>query len=97
MHSLAAAFRALKAGRLIALDKYPRVRPVGFGKCWNRLNAKCVLLVAVKEAKEACSIDQLCTCLEAGIEGVVHAIRLLWQSHLAEKESDFSLLMQTMH
>ncbi len=87
-----AAYRALKAGRLIALDKCPGVRPVGIGECWSRLRAKCVLLLAIEEAKEACGVDQLCTGLEAGIEGVVHAMRLLWQSHAAEEEWGFLLV-----
>jgi hypothetical protein len=87
-----AAYRALKAGRLIALDKCPGVRPVGIGEVWNRLNAKCVLLVSLDEAKEACGVDQLCSGLEAGIEGAIHAMRLLWQSHSAEEEWGFLLV-----
>ncbi len=87
-----AAYRAIKAGRLIGLDKCPGVRPVGIGECWSRLDAKCVLLVAVEEAKEACGVDQLCTGLEAGIEGAVHALRLLWRSHATEEEWGFLLV-----
>jgi hypothetical protein len=87
-----AAFRALKAGRLVALDKCPGIRPLGIGESWNRLNAKCVLFVSVGEAKEACGVDQLCVGLEAGIEGGIHAMRLLWESHKAEEEWGFLLV-----
>ena len=38
---------------------------------------KCVLAVAGAEAKEACGTDQLYSGLEAGIEGGIHAVRLL--------------------
>ncbi len=81
-----AAYRALKAGRLVALEKCPGVRPVGIGESWNRLFAKCVMLLAGAEAKDACGIDQLCAGLEAGIEGGIHAMRLLWEMHAAEEE-----------
>jgi hypothetical protein len=37
-------------------------------------------------------VDQLCTGLEAGIEGVIHAIGLLWQSHSAKEEWGFLLV-----
>ena len=57
------------ANRLIALDKCPGVRPVGVGEIWRRLLAKCVLVVAGGEAKEACGSEQLCAGLEEGIEG----------------------------
>ena len=73
-----AAYRALKANRLVALDKCPGVRPVGIGESWSRLFAKCVLKVSVGEAKEACGVKQLCAGLEAGIEGGIHAMKLLW-------------------
>jgi hypothetical protein len=46
----------------------------------------CVFLVSVYKAKEACVMDQLSTSIDAGIEGVIHVMRLLWQSHLAEEE-----------
>jgi hypothetical protein len=38
-----AAFRAALANRLIAMNKFPGVRPVGIGDVWRRLIAKCVL------------------------------------------------------
>jgi hypothetical protein len=86
------AYRALKAERLVALDKCPGVRPVGIGESWGHLTAKCVLFVAVGEAKEECGMDQLCAGLEAGIEGGIHAMRLLWDMHLAEEEWGFLLV-----
>ena len=60
--------------RLVALDKYPGVRPVGIGEVWRRLMAKCVLEVAGHEGKAACGAHQLYCGLEAGIEGAVHAL-----------------------
>lgn len=49
-----AAYRGMMAGRLIALDKSPGVRPVGIGEVWRRLIAKAVLVVTGEEATEAC-------------------------------------------
>ena len=73
------------SGRLVALDKMPGVRPVGIGEVWRRLFAKAVLLVAGPEATEACGADQLCAGLSAGIEGGVHAMRVLWAQHQHEE------------
>ena len=87
-----AAYRALRAGRLVAIDKCPGVRPVGIGESWMRLISKCVLHVAGGEAKESCGIDQLCVGLESGIEGGIHAMRLLWEQHSAEEEWGFLLI-----
>jgi hypothetical protein len=67
-----AAYRAIMAGRLVALDKCLGVRPVGIGESWQRLFAKTILLLCRKEAKQACGINQLCAGLESGIEGAVH-------------------------
>eukprot|EP00978_Attheya_sp_CCMP212_P037687 scaffold180161_cov59-Attheya_sp.AAC.1 len=53
-----AAYRAMIASRCVALDKCPGVRPVGIGEIWRQLQAKCLLVAAGEEAKDACSIDQ---------------------------------------
>ena len=45
-----AAYRARMSGRLIALDKQPRIRPVGVGETWRRMMAKCLLRVPEPES-----------------------------------------------
>ena len=64
--------------RLIALNKNPGVRLVGVGETWRRLMAKCVLRVTVQKANSTCRTDHLAGGIESGIEGDIHAIRLLW-------------------
>ena len=63
------------ANMLVALDKIPGVRPVGIGEIWRRMAAKVVLEVAGGEAKAVCGKAQLFAGLEAGIDGVVHAVK----------------------
>jgi hypothetical protein len=87
-----AAIRALMAGRLLAIDKSPGIRPIGIGETWRRAIAKCVLHVAGSAAKEACGIDQLCAGLESGIEGAIHAMNQQWELHKAEEEWGFLLI-----
>eukprot|EP00804_Cyclotella_cryptica_P015633 CCRYP_003626-RA/>CCRYP_003626-RA protein AED:0.41 eAED:0.41 QI:0/0/0/0.66/0.5/0.33/3/0/308 len=60
-----AAYRAMRQGRLVALDKQPGVRPVGIGECWIRAVSKCVLKECGREGKAACGSTQLCAGLEA--------------------------------
>ena len=69
------------SGRLIALDKQPGIRPVGVGETWRRLMAKCLLKLAGPEAKSACGTTQLADGLEAGIEGAIHAMRVLFEEN----------------
>jgi hypothetical protein len=66
------------SGRLLGLNKFPGVRPVGVREVWCCTCTKTFLLVAVEDAKEACGIDQLCAALEARIEGGIHTINELW-------------------
>ena len=87
-----AAYRALRSGRLVALDKGPGVRPVGIGETWMRYDSKCVLFVAGGEAKDECGVDQLCAGLEAGVEGGIHALRLIWELHAQEENWGFLLV-----
>ena len=69
-----AGYRALMACRLIALDKRPRVCPVGIGETLHQALAKLVMRAAGEQAKTACGNLQLCAGLEAGIEGATHAV-----------------------
>ena len=69
-----ADYRALMACRLVALDKRPRVRPVGIRETLRRALAKLVMRAAGDQAKMACGNLQLCAGLEAGIEGETHAV-----------------------
>ena len=73
------------SGRLIGLNKFPGVRPVGLGEIWRWILAKCMFVVMEAGAKEACGKEQLFGGLEAVIEGGIHAVRLLWQQH-SQKE-----------
>ncbi|KAI2494156.1 hypothetical protein MHU86_20388 [Fragilaria crotonensis] len=70
-----AAYRAVMANRLVALDKQPGTRPVGIGEVYRRLWAKCLLKAIGSQATAACGNYNLCAGLQAGIEGAVHAVR----------------------
>ena len=76
-----AGYRALMSVRMIALDKQPGIRPAGVGETWRRIMAKCLLRVAGPEAKDAYRAIQLAGGVEAGIEGAIHAMRVLWEEH----------------
>ena len=53
--------------------------------------AKCLLKLARPEAKAACGTIQLAGGLEAGIEGAIHAMRVLWDEH--KKKEDWGFLL----
>ena len=72
------AYRALMSGRLIFLEKCFGVRSVSVGDTSWRMLAKCLMVVTGAEATEACRTKQLCGGLEAGIEGNIYLVRLLW-------------------
>ena len=75
---------------LIALDKQPGIWPVIVGETWRRLMAKCLLKVAGPEAKTACGTTQLTGGLEVGIEGAIHAMRVLSEEHQTEEDCIYS-------
>ena len=62
-----AAYCALMACHLVALDKRPGVRPVGIGEMLCRALAKIVMRAAGEQAKTACGNLQMCAGLKAGI------------------------------
>ena len=69
---------------LIALDKQTGVQPVGVVDTWRRLVVKCVLCVAGQDAQAVCRTEQLVGELEAGIEGGIHVMHLLWAQNYQE-------------
>ena len=87
-----AAYQALMSGQMIALDKQPGIRPVRVQDTWRRMMAKCLLKVAGTEAKAACDTTQLVGGLEAGIEGAIHAMHILWDEHNKEEGWGFLLI-----
>jgi hypothetical protein len=60
----------------------------------RRATTKWILLVAGKDAKKSCGIDQqLCDGLEAGVEGGrIHPMQYLWDRHHMEEEWGFLLI-----
>lgn len=66
--------QALMSSRLVALDKCPGVRPIGIGECLRRILSKCMILATGSEVTEACGQWQLCSGLNCGIEGAIHAM-----------------------
>ena len=53
---------------------------------------KCLLRVTGPEAKAACGTSQLAGRVEVGIEGNVHAMRVLWEEPTLEEDWGFLLI-----
>ena len=45
-----------------------------------------MFIIVGKEVTRACSTDQLCSGIEAGMEGEIHYIRLLWDAHKDDED-----------
>ena len=69
---------AFISGRLIALDKQPRVRPIGIGEVSRRIFGKAVLHTIKTDIQEVAGSLQLCAGQPAGCEAAVHAARQLY-------------------
>jgi hypothetical protein len=87
-----AAYRAMLANRLVALDKMPGIRPIGIGDIWRHFFAKCVLSVATSYATDSCGCDQLCVGLRAGVDGAIHGMSALWRELEADDNTGFLLI-----
>ena len=64
--------------RLVPLEKYPGVRPVGIGEVVRRIVGKAVMKVVKRDLQEAIGSVQLCAGQEAGCEAAVHAMENLF-------------------
>ena len=53
---------------------------------------KCLIWLTGQEVKAACGTDQLSGIVEAGIEGGINDMHVLWEDHLQEKDWGFLLI-----
>ena len=67
--------RALKANKMIALDKCPGIRPIGVGDVAYRLCAKIMIEITGDTVQTECLAEQICSRVKAGIEGSIHSFR----------------------
>ena len=75
-----AGLSAVVSCLLIALDKYPGVRPIGVGETVQRIIAKAVLSVLKEDIQEAAGSSQLCAGQLSGYEAAVHSVQILFGS-----------------
>ena len=75
---------AFTACRLIALDKCPRVRPIGIGEICRRLIAKAVLVIVSNDVLQAAGPLQPCAGQPAGCEMAIHAMQRVFDSPYTE-------------
>ena len=64
------------ANWLIALDKCPDVHPIGIGEALRRFLGK---VATCANLEEVCGTDQLRSGLWAGMKGVIHAVKELFE------------------
>ena len=63
---------AFVAGRLIALDKSPGVRPIGVGEVARRIICKAILTILNADILDTVGPSQLCAGQDSGFEAAVH-------------------------
>ena len=73
------------SGRLIALEKLPRVSPVDVRETWHHIFVKYGLKVMGYEATHRFRDDQMCARLKTGIYGVIHGVQSIWEVNLTEE------------
>ena len=86
------AYREFMLGRLIALDKQPRVRPVVIGEMWQRLFSKIVLKATGPKATIASQDDKLCAGLKAGINSAVNGVQAIWGKKRTKEDWGFLIV-----
>ena len=69
----------LMAGRLIALNKNPGVRPIGVGDVTRCNIAKAILNILKRDIQDVVGSAQVCVGQISGIEAAVHAVQSLFE------------------
>ena len=74
----------LMACRLIPLDKFPGLRPIGIGEVLRRIIGKSVAKVLKNDIKSSIGCLQVCAGQDAGCEAAVHAVRRMFEEDETE-------------
>ena len=70
---------ALNVGRMLAAGKEPGICPLACGESFMHLLARCALIGEPRAlARDTCNNVNLSDGLQSGIEGNLHAIRIIW-------------------
>jgi hypothetical protein len=77
---------------LIAMDEFPRVRPIGIEDVLRRLVAKCVFTGAGHSGTTTCGSDQLCAGPRAGTDDAIHGVSTLY-NELEDSDSESGFLL----
>jgi len=75
------SIHALMPSHLIALDKSPGVHPIGIGKALQQILCKIVAFATCTNLEKVCGVTQLCSGLQAGMEGAIYAVHELLDQH----------------
>ena len=83
------AVSPLLAGRLIALDKCPGVRPIGIGDTARRIIAKAALTIVKDDILDTAGAVQMCAGQIAGREAASHSV----PEHFQDPDTEAALLI----
>ena len=72
------------AGRMVALDKNPGVRPIGVGEVLRRIVSKAVTTTLNADIQRAAGNLQTCSGLQSGIEAAIHSMRKTFEDDSSE-------------
>ena len=75
---------AFVACRLIALDKFPGVRPIGIGETARRMIGRTIAKILSDDIQTVAGPLQLCAGHQSGCESAVHAMRQVFESSETE-------------
>ena len=75
-----ASLSSFVACRLIALDKDPRIRPIGIGETVRRIICKAIVKTIRDGIQSAAGPLQVCAGHISGCESAIHAMRQLYES-----------------
>ena len=87
---------ALMSSRLIALDKFPGVRPIGIGEVLWRILGKVMMLITGVDVEEICGTDQLCSGLMVELKEQ-YIVYVIYMRIRQMKDMGCYLLMLKMH